>query len=138
MILLQQYMESLLEHTHYFKRNTVYRVEDETVSLVDVHDNNSVTPLDPWMGVVVSLADGQHTVEQLIQHMNSQYADGAPDNLVETIESVIKRLTDTDVVSLTPEPTTLPYYLSMPLDDQDPKIATEIMINDGFLRPPEA
>jgi hypothetical protein len=126
-----------LDHAHYFKRNTVYKVEGDIVSLVDVHDNNSVTPLDPWMGTVVSLADGQHTVGQLIQHLAGQYPNGAPENLAETIESVIKRLSETDVVTLTPEPTTLPYYLNMPMDDQNPKLATELMVNDGFLRPPE-
>ena len=126
-----------MDHAHYFKRNTVYKVEGDIVSLVDVHDNNTVTPLDPWMGTVVALADGQHTVGQLIQHMAGQYPNGAPDNLAETIESVIKRLSETDVVTLMPEPTTLPYYLNMPMDDQNPKTATELMVNDGFLRPPE-
>lgn len=127
-----------MDHAQYFKRNTVYKVEDDTVSLVDVHENNTVTPLDPWMGTVVSLADGQHTVDQLIQYMAGQYPNGAPENLGDTIESVIKRLTETDVITLTPEPTALPYYLNQPMDDQNPKVATELMTNDGFLRPPEA
>ena len=127
-----------MDHAHYFKRTTVYKVEGDTISVVDVHDNNTLTPLDPWMGAVISLADGQHTVSQLIQHMAAQYPNGAPDNLVETIESTIKRLSEAKVVELTPDPTTLPYYLNTPLDDQSPKVATEMMINDGFLRPPEA
>jgi hypothetical protein len=126
-----------LNHAQYVKRNTVYKIEDETVSIVDVHENNNLTPLDPWMGVIVSLADGQHTLDQLIQHMTGQYPNGGPDNLVATIESAIKRLKETKVVELTFQPATLPYYLSMPIDDQDPKMATEIMINDGFLRPPQ-
>lgn len=124
-----------MNHDQYIKRNIVYKFEADTVSLVDVHDNNNLTPLDPWMGVVVSLADGQHTVAQLVQHMAGQYPQGAPDNLVTTIESVIKRLIEADVISLTFQPSTLPYYLSMPIDDLDPKIATDIMINDGFLKP---
>ncbi len=126
-----------MDHAHYFKRNTVYKVEEDAISVVDVHENNTITPLDPWMGTVVSLADGQHTVGQLIQHMASQYPNGAPDNLVETIESVFKRLTETEVVELTLRPSILPYYLRIPMDEQDPKKATEMMINDGFLRPPE-
>jgi len=126
-----------MNRKHYFKRNTVYKVEANTISVVDVHEDNTVTPLDPWMGVVLSLADGQHTVAELIQHMAAQYSDGAPDNLADTLESVIKRLTDTDVIELTLRPSILPYYLRIPMDDQDPKQATEMMINDGFLRPPE-
>ncbi len=126
-----------MDHKHYFKRNTVYKVEANTISVVDVHEDNTVTPLDPWMGVVLSLADGLHTVAELIQRMAAQYPDGAPDNLVDTLESVIKRLTDTDVIELTLRPSILPYYLRIPMDDQDPKQATDMMINDGFLRPPE-
>ena len=126
-----------MDHKHYFKRNTVYKVEANTISVVDVHEDNTVTPLDPWMGMVLSLADGLHTVAELIQHMAAQYPDGAPDNLVDTLESVIKRLIDTDVIELTLRPSILPYYLRIPMDDQDPKQATDMMINDGFLRPPE-
>ena len=125
-----------MNHAQFIKRNTVYKFEGDTVSLVDVHDNNTLTPLDAWMGVIVSLADGQHTVAQLVQHMAAQYPEGPPDNLAATIESVIKRLMESDVVSLTFQPTTLPYYLSMPIDELDPKVATDTMVNDGFLKPP--
>jgi hypothetical protein len=123
-----------LEHAHYFKRNTVYKVEEDIISVVDVQDNNALTPLDPWMAMVVSLADGQHTIEQLIQHMTGQYPNGSPDNLVETIESVISRLTESEIIELTARPSLLPYYLRIPIDEQDPKQATEMMINDGFIQ----
>lgn len=126
-----------MDHAHYFKRNTVYKVEGDTIAVVDVHDNNTITPLEPWMGIVLSLADGQHTLGQLIQHMAGQYPNGAPDNLADTIESVIQRLVDAGVIEITPQASTLPYYLSKPIDEQDPKLATELMVNDGFLRPPE-
>ncbi|MDH5357584.1 MAG: hypothetical protein OEY48_02505 [Gammaproteobacteria bacterium] len=125
-----------MEHAHYFKRNTVYKIDDDNISVVDVQKNNTVTPLDPWMAVVVSLADGQHTIDQLIQYMADQYPDGAPDNLVETIESVISRLTDSDVIELTARPSLLPYYLRVPIDEQDPEKATELMLEDGFIQAP--
>ncbi|MDH3354554.1 MAG: hypothetical protein OEL79_05000 [Chromatiales bacterium] len=126
-----------MDHAHYFKRNAVYKVEENEISVVDVHENNTITPLDPWMGAVVSLADGQHTIAQLIQHMTAQYPNGAPENLLKTLESVIERLTETDVIELTLRPSILPYYLRLPMDEQDPKEATQLMINDGFLKPPE-
>ncbi|HEA25627.1 MAG TPA: PqqD family peptide modification chaperone [Ectothiorhodospiraceae bacterium] len=125
-----------MDHAHYFKRTAVYKVEENEISVVDVHENNTITPLDPWMGAVVSLADGQHTIAQLIQHMSAQYPDGAPEKLTETLESVIDRLTETDVIELTLRPSILPYYLRLPMNEQDPKQATEMMINDGFLKPP--
>jgi len=122
-----------LEHSLYFKRNAVFKIEGETRSLVDVQNNNVLTPLDPWMAIVVSLADGQHTIEQFVQHLAGQYPNGAPENLKETVESVISRLTDDDVIQLTAQPTVLPYYLRMPIDEQDTKQATELMLQDGFI-----
>ncbi len=123
-----------MEHTYYFKRNTVYKVDGDDIAVVDVKQNNALTPLDPWMATIVLLADGQHTIDQLIQHMTSQYLEGAPENLIETIESVVTRLTESDVIELTMRPTLLPYYLRIPMDEQDPKKATEMMIADGFIK----
>ena len=123
-----------MEHAHFFKRSAVYKVEGDDVSIVDVQANNVLTPLDPWMARVILLADGQHTIAQLIQHMTSQYEEGAPENLVETIESVITRLTESDAIELTTRPSLLPYYLRLPIDEQDPKEATQLMIQDGFIQ----
>ena len=126
-----------MEHAHYFKRNTVYKVEGDNVSVVSVQEDNALTHLDPWMAKVVSLADGQHTIDQLIQHLTGLYPDGAPDNLVDTIESIITRLTDSEVIELTTRPSLLPYYLRIPMDEQDPKQATKLMIEDRFIQAPE-
>ena len=122
-----------MEHAYYFKRNTVYKVNGDEISVVDVKDSNSLTTLDPWMARIVLLADGQHTIDQLIEHMTTQYPDGAPENLIETIESVITRLTENEVIELTMRPSLLPYYLRLPIDEQDPKEATAMMIKDGFI-----
>ena len=122
-----------MEHAYYFKRNTVYKVDGDEISIVDVKNSNTLTTLDPWMSRIVLLADGQHTLDQLIQHITAQYPDGAPSNLVETIESVITRLTESEVIELTMRPSLLPYYLRLPIDEQDPKEATAMMIKDGFL-----
>ena len=125
--------EFKVNHAHYFKRNAVYKIEEDTVSIVDVQDSNTVTQLDPWMARVVLLADGQHTIAQLIQHLAAQYADTVPDALIETIESVITRLSENEVIELTSRPSLLPYYLRLPIGEQDPKEATKLMFADGFL-----
>ena len=122
------------KHDYYFKRSTVYKIEGDTTSVVDVQDNNAVTPLDPWMARVVLLADGQHTIEQFIHYMTGFYADGAPENLGETIDSVISRLTESNVIELTVRPSILPYYLRIPIDEQEPEKATKMMIADGFIQ----
>lgn len=126
-----------MDHAHFFKRIAVYKIEGDDVSVVDVQANNVLTPLDPWMARVILLADGQHTIAQLIQHMTGQYPEGAPENLAETIESVITRLTESDAVELTTRPSLLPYYLRLPIDEQDPKEATQLMIQDGFIQAKE-
>jgi len=125
-----------LNHAHYFKRNMVYRIESDSVSAIDVQESNSTIPLEPWMGVIVTLADGQHTIAELIQHMARQYPDGAPENMVDTIESIITRLIKSNIIELTPRPTMLPYYLRVAFDDQDPEEATKKMIQDGFIQLP--
>ena len=122
-----------MEHAYYFKRNTVYKVDGDEISIVDVKSSNTLTTLDPWMSRIVLLADGQHTLDQLIQYMTAQYPDGAPSNLVETIDSVVTRLTESEVIELTMRPSLLPYYLRLPIDEQDPKEATAMMIKDGFI-----
>ncbi len=102
--------------------------------LVDVHDPKSTTPLDPWLAKVFSLADGQHTLQKLIDYLGSQYHGEPPKELERTIESVIERLTKAQVVRLADEPITLPYYLAIPMDEQDAEKAKELMIKDGYIK----
>ena len=65
-----------------------------------MHNPNMHAPLDEWLGTVVSLADGQHTITDLIAYLGSQYPAGPPDNLGQTIESIIERLVEAQAVLL--------------------------------------
>jgi len=101
--------------------------------LVDLNDpEKEVPPLESWLGLVVSLADGQHTIQQLLDYMTDYYGGKPPANLEETITSVIKRLTENEVIKLADEARTLPYYLSRSADKLDIEMAKQAMADDGY------
>ncbi len=100
--------------------------------LVDMHDASVTEPLDPWLGKVILLADGSHTVGELIEFASRQYSGGPPPTLEATIDSVIDRLAESNTIVLSDEPVALPYYLSLPADEQDPERANRLMAQDNF------
>ncbi|MFC1602283.1 hypothetical protein ACFL3U_01815 [Pseudomonadota bacterium] len=124
-----------MDKDQYFFRAVIYAIQKDKVLLVDMKNPKASTPLDPWLGRVVGLADGQHTVQELIDFLASQYPGGAPENLADTVESVIKRLKETHVIHLSDEPVELPYYLATPANEQDPEKAKELIEKDGFIAP---
>ncbi len=128
----------------YFARTVVYARRGKDVLLVDMHDASLSKALEPWLGRVFLLADGTHTVQELLEFVGKQYGT-PPHNFEATIDSVITRLCESKSVALFDEPVSLPYYLAMPADQQDPKLARRLMLEDGFqqgspvqARPPEA
>ena len=90
-----------MDKSQYFYRIAVFSMQEDKVSLLDANHLSAKTPpLEPWLGLVVSLADGHHTIQQLIEHLAGQYDGTPPRDLERTIESVIERLTETDVIKL--------------------------------------
>ena len=77
--------------------------------------------------MVLQLADGKHTIAELHQYMVSQYNGNPPDNLKETLNSVIERLVESKLIVLTENETELPYYLSMPYEMLDLDKAEELL-----------
>ena len=84
--------------------------------------------------MVVSLADGQHTIQQLIEYLTDQYHGAPPQELERTIESVIKRLTEAEVIKLPDQAVILPYYLSLPAEKLDMEMARRLMTDDGYFQ----
>ena len=124
-----------MDKSQYFYRIAVFSMQEDKVSLFDANDFGTKTaPLEPWLGVVVSLADGQHTIQQLIEHLAGQYDGAPPRELERTIESVIERLTETDVIKLSDQAVTLPYYLSLPAEKLDMDMAKRFMTDDGYFQ----
>lgn len=106
-----------LDTKKYFYRNIIFSKQGQTISAIDIHNPNKAREeFDPWFGIVLQLADGQHNIDQLIQFMTTQYKGAPPHNLAETILSVVQRMADSRLIVLTEEPTELPYYLTMPYE----------------------
>lgn len=122
-----------MEKSKYFYRTVVFAKQGDKVMLVDLHNPKKESPpLESWLGLVVSMADGQHTIQQLLDFLTDSYNGKLPDNLEETIESVIGRLTETEVIKLADETIELPYYLSRSADKLDIETAKRVMADDGY------
>lgn len=107
-----------MDNSQFFFRNIPFTRKDGLVALVDIFQPTNTTSLDEWLGTVVSLADGHHTIQQMIDYLSSQYPS-PPDNLDKTLHSVIERLVDGDIIQLSKRVTTVPYHLSAPIEELD-------------------
>jgi len=121
-----------LETNKFFYRNVIFTRQGGKVALVDIHNPKHTTDIEDWLGIVVSLADGQHTLQQLIDYMAAQYPASAPTELAKTIESVVERLIEGKMIQLTDESVELPYYLSDPIEKLDLEQARQKMHEDGY------
>ena len=80
-----------MDKFQYFSRCVVFSKQGNQVSLVDLHDPEAeALAYEPWLGLVVSLADGQHTIQQLIDYSAGHYQEGPPAELDSTIESALE------------------------------------------------
>lgn len=120
-----------MNNSHYFYRTVVYTRKNNKVGLVDINQPETVTPLDEWLGLVVSLADGAHSIQELLDYISSRYSF-TPANLEKTLHSVIERLQEGDLVKLSETPVTLPYYLAEPIEALDLDKARKLIIEDGY------
>jgi hypothetical protein len=124
-----------MDRSQYISRCVVFSKEGDKVALVDLY-NPDAEPLvyEPWLGLVVSLADGQHTIQELVSYASQHYENGPPSGLDSTIESAVKRLSETSTVRLSDEPIELPYYLTLPAERLDVPRALRLMAENGYTR----
>ena len=124
-----------MDTTKYFFRTAVYGTESDKVYIIDIHNPDAkMESLEAWLGVVVSLADGQHTIAELIDYLAAQYQGAVPDNLNDTLISVFERLEGEGAVKLSETPVTLPYYLAEPVQKLDIERAKRLMLDDGYIQ----
>jgi hypothetical protein len=122
-----------LDRSQYFYRTVIISKQGEKVSLVDIFDpNKEALDFEPWLGIIVSLADGKHTIQELVNYLVSHYQGTPPSNLADTLESAINRLIETEMVRLSDEPIELPYYLAVPANIMDIEKAKHLMAEDGY------
>ncbi|OMH33595.1 hypothetical protein [Motiliproteus sp. MSK22-1] len=121
-----------MDKSQYFYRTVVITRKNNQVALANIDNPQETTALDDWLGVVISLADGAHNIEELIGYLRGHYPNSPPQDLEKTIESVIDRLSDGKLIKFSEEPVSLPYYLSFPVEELDIDKAKKLMQEDGY------
>ena len=127
--------ENEMDQRDYFYRNNAYTKltgGDGEVALVDKRNPNETVKLEPWLATVFMLADGQHTIEELISYLRAHYGDSPPEDLERTLLSVVERLVESSTVQLNKEPYDLPYHLARPIEELDPDEAKRYLKEDGY------
>jgi len=120
-----------MDSSDYFYRNVIFSKKEDKISLVDIYKpNTNKQELEPWFGLILQLADGQHTIEELLIHLTNKYNGNPPDNLDKTVQSVIDRLKKSNLIILTENKIKLPYYLSLPLEFLDVDKAKKMLEED--------
>ena len=107
-----------MNNAQYFYRTVVFTRKNNQIALADINQPENVTPLEEWLGTVVSLADGSHSIQEMIDYMNKKYPK-PPANLETTLHSVIERLLEGSLIKLSESPVALPYYLAAPIEELD-------------------
>lgn len=120
-----------MDKSHYFYRTVIFTRKAGIVALADINNPTESTKLEEWFGVVISLADGKHTLQQLIDFMATQYQQ-KPDRLEDTLESVIERLIESNMLKLSEKAVELPYYLAAPIEQLDIEKARKLISEDGY------
>jgi len=121
-----------MDKNQYFYRTAIFTRKEGRVALVDIDDPENITALEDWLGTVVSLADGAHTIQEIIDYMSRQYPS-PPDKLEETIHSVIERLEEGKIIRLSNSAVSLPYYLASPIEKLNIKKAQKLIKEDGYV-----
>jgi len=121
----------ILDISQYFYRTVIFTRKAGIVALADINNPQESTELEEWFGVVISLADGKHTLDELTAFMRQQYKQ-IPTSLDDTLESVIERLIEGKMLKLSEKAVELPYYLAAPIEQLDIDKAHKLIKEDGY------
>jgi len=125
-------LNNSLNKLQYFYRTVVFTRQGNKVALADIDHPEKTTDLEEWMGIIISLADGEHTLQELIDFMAKQYSQ-VPEKLIATLDSVIERLVESEMIILTDKPVRLPYYLASPIEHLDLEKARKLVKEEGYI-----
>ncbi len=129
--LLSSLLRNILDKLQYFYRTVIFTRKAGIVALADINNPTQTTKLEEWFGVVISLADGKHTLQELTDYMSQQYQQ-KPERLDDTLESVIERLIESKMLKLSEKAVELPYYLAAPVEQLDIDKAQKLISEDGY------
>ncbi|MCA9031866.1 MAG: hypothetical protein KDA66_13715 [Planctomycetaceae bacterium] len=119
----------------YFSRTACWhKLEDRLV----VHDSSSplaprMITMEPWYEVAFMAADGEHTIDDFVNHMSAQYEGGEPDGLRQQIHEIVSTLIDEGILRIHDESQPLPAYYAEEYFEQDAEVRTQQMQADGLI-----
>ncbi len=128
-----------MDQENFLCRNNAYTKltgGDGEVALVDKRNPQETVKLEPWLATVFMLADGQHKVSELISYLREHYGSAPPQNLDDTVISVIERLVESGTLKLKESAYELPYHLARPIEELDLVEAKRFLEEDGYYQLP--
>lgn len=120
----------------YFIRQSVWDwLDRDTIQIIDKNAPRMVT-MDPWPQIVYLGATGRKTISQFVYEMAGKYgrSQTIPENLDLTVLDTIDRLMNEELIRLSNEQETLPYYIDLPKSKQDKEKAEKMMISDNYIK----
>ena len=89
--------------------------------------------MEPWHEVAFMAADGEHTVDEFVRHMASQYEGGEPKGLRQQIHEIVGTLIDEGILRIHDKPQSLPPYFAEEYFEKDAEIRKQQMQADGLI-----
>jgi hypothetical protein len=117
----------------YLSRNVTFRMMGEKVVLIENRRPGVVT-MDEWPQLIFTRANGEVTVGQIIDELRPHFPKGMPQELPIQIKRLVGEMEQAGFISLHSKKRRLPYYLSMPMEQQDLQRSKSEMKADGFIR----
>ncbi|WP_309385354.1 hypothetical protein [Cerasicoccus frondis] len=104
---------------------------------IAVNDSRSskaprVITMEPWHQLIFLAADGQHEIQEFIDHMANEY-DPIPDGLAEQILSLIGVLEGEGILEVSDEKVQLPPFWHEEYFAESPETRKQQMIEAGIL-----
>jgi hypothetical protein len=117
----------------YFARCLRYDLVNGDILITDNRSPRVIT-LDPSLVLIFGAADGQRTAQQFISELQAAFPPPAPPSVARQTYQLMAKMEEESLIRFADQKTQLPYYLSMPISQQDKEKALVEMRKDGFIK----
>ncbi len=117
----------------YFARCLRYDLLNGSILVMDNRSPRVIT-LDPSLVLIFGAADGQRTAQQFISELEGAFPGTAPPSVARQTYQLMTKMEEQGLIRFADQKTQLPYYLSIPISQQDKAKAVAEMKRDGFIK----
>ncbi len=117
----------------YVSRVRRYDLVGKNVVLRESDGRQRVEKLDIWMEIIIIAADGQKRVRDILDFIVGEFGGEAPEELEAGMINLVEQLDVLHILETHARPRELPYYLKLPVSQQNRHRARALMIEDGFI-----